>query len=105
MKNSLEDVKNHLIMAMERLNDDEFMADDNAARKELDKVKTISELARNVVELENAEAHKAETDISRQRIQVDAMKIAYEMGYVYKPDNMQLSEIKGISLKEALGGR
>lgn len=37
MKNSLTDVKNHLIAEMERLNDDEFVSNKETLKKEIDK--------------------------------------------------------------------
>ena len=95
MKNSLEDVKNHLIMAMERLNDDELMQDEEKGKLEIEKARTLSLLSNSILQVEESEIDKEELEISKKRLQLDAMKIADSMGYVYKVEGMELKKIGG----------
>lgn len=87
MKNSLTDVKNHLIEAMERLNDDEFVSDKETLEKEIQKAGALSNLAEQVVNI--------------HQVEINAMKVANECGLLYKPKGMELIyKPKGMELKE-----
>lgn len=87
MKNRMEDVRNHLIMAMERLGDDELMKE--SGEKEIEKAKALSDLARSITEIENIEIAKTETAIHKQDVQLRAMEVANKMGYTYIPEEMK----------------
>ena len=75
----MTDVKNHLIEAMERLNDDEFVSDKETLEKEIKKANSLSLLAEQIVNI--------------QQVEVNAMKVAKECGLIYKPKEMELKEL------------
>lgn len=79
MKNSLSDVKNHLIAEMERLNDEEFVSDKATLEKEIKKANALSSLAEQIVNI--------------QQVEVNAMKTAKECGLIYKPKEMDFKEL------------
>ena len=79
MKNTLTDVKNHLIAEMERLNDEEFVSDKEILEKEIKKANALSSLAEQIVNL--------------QQVEVNAMKTAKECGLLYKSDTMEFKEL------------
>ena len=87
MKNSLTDVKNHLIEAMERLNDDELVQDKGKCEQEIKKAQALSNLAGQIVQIEQVQ-------INEKNMQLQAMSVANKMGYVYKPKDMELIEKK-----------
>lgn len=87
MKNSLTDVKNHLIEAMERLNDDELVQDKGKCAQEIKKAQALSNLAGQIVQIEQVQ-------INEKNMQLQAMSVANKMGYVYKPKDMELVEKK-----------
>lgn len=87
MKNSLTDVKNHLIEAMERLNDDELVQDKGKCEQEIKKAQALSNLAGQIVQIEQVQ-------INEKNMQLQAMNVANKMGYVYKPKDMELVEKK-----------
>ena len=87
MKNSLTDVKNHLIEAMERLNDDELVQDKTKCEQEIKKAQALTNLAGQVVQIEQVQ-------INEKNMQVQAMCVANRMGYIYKPEGMNLIEKK-----------
>lgn len=79
MKNSLTDVKNHLIAEMERLNDDEFVSNKETLKKEIDKANALSSLAEQIVNIQNSE--------------INAMKTAKDCGLLYVPKEMELKQL------------
>lgn len=79
MRNTLADVKNHLIMEMERLNDEEFVSDKAVLEKEIKKANALSQLAEQIVNI--------------QQVEVNAMKTAKECGLLYKSNLMDLKEL------------
>ena len=87
MLNSLNDVKNHLIEAMERLNDDELVQNKTKCEQEIKKAQALSNLAGQIVQLEQVQ-------INEKNMQLQAMSVANKMGYVYKPKDMELVEKK-----------
>lgn len=87
MKNSLTDVKNHLIEAMERLNDDELVQDKTKCEQEIKKAQALTNLAGQVVQIEQVQ-------INEKNMQLQAMSVANRMGYIYKPEGMNLIEKK-----------
>lgn len=90
MKNKLSDVKNHLIEAMERLNDDELVEDKEKLEKEIQKAQALSTIAEQIVAINQVE-------INEKNANVNAMKIAYDLGFTYKPEGMLLEDnVKGI---------
>lgn len=86
MKNTLTDVKNHLIMEMERLNDEEFVSDEAVLEKEIKKANALSQLAEQVINI--------------QQVEVNAMKTAKECGLLYKPNSIDLKELPPESEKK-----
>ncbi len=58
MKNSLTDVKNHLIEAMERLNDDELVQDKTKCEQEIKKAQALTNLAGQVVQIEQVQINE-----------------------------------------------
>lgn len=79
MRNTLADVKNHLIMEMERLNDEEFVSDKETLEKEIKKANALSQLAEQIVNI--------------QQVEVNAMKTAKECGLLYKSNIMDFKEL------------
>ena len=92
MLNSLTDVKNHLIEAMESLNDDELVADKTKCEREIKKAQALSNLAGQIVQLEQVQ-------INEKNMQLQAMNVANKLGYIYKPKDMELTEKKKGLLK------
>lgn len=86
MKNKLEDVNNHLIMAMERLNDDELCKDPEDAKKEIQKAQALSGLAEQVINIHQLE-------INNRQVQINAMKIAHDIGFEYIPDGITVKAL------------
>lgn len=86
MKNTLTDVKNHLIAEMERLNDEEFVADKDVLEKEIKKANALSSLAEQIVNL--------------QQVELNAMKTAKECGLLYKSNTMDFKELPPVSEKK-----
>lgn len=55
MKNKIEDLRNHLFMQLERLNDEEIMDDPQKYEKELKRANAIKEVGTVLVESAKAE--------------------------------------------------
>lgn len=90
MKNSLIDVRNNLLVAMERLNDEELCADEEVLKKEVAKAQALSQLAEQIANINNSEQNE-------KRIELEIVKAAYDMGLSYKSST--LGDVKKIGTK------
>lgn len=79
-QNKLVDLNNHLFEQLERLNDDELMAGDNAA-KEINRAKAIAEIGQTI--------------ISNAKNMLDTLKFLDDYGYEGDKNNtLQLLGLK-----------
>lgn len=88
MKNSIEDLRNHLFAALERLNDDELMAE--SGEKEINRAKAIGEVATQIV-------NSAKVEVMNQVTRVKSAKLLgiNEMKAILPPSDFFLSDKQG----------
>ncbi len=84
--NELDKVKANLMAEMDRLNSLNCVAHAETVKLEIKKAKALADIGTKIIDIEQAK-------INEHNMQIDAMKTALKMGFVYKPDGMKLEKL------------